>query len=114
MDQLTLSFLGVMLGTIGATIYPFAWKIMENPELAFDKKYAITMLMSILLTITTSPMVFLTVQIPTTAEGTMFLLATSFAIGFTANSIVNRPVSFFANKVVKVKPAEVKPSEPSK
>lgn len=106
MDQLTLSFLGFILGAIGATVYPYGWKIMENPELIFDKKYAVTMLMSILLTIIVSPMVFLTVQIPVTAEGTLFILTASFSMGFTTNSVVNRPVSFLANKIEKVKPDE--------
>jgi len=108
MDQLTLTFFGVMLGALGMTAYNFIWKIMENPELAFDKKYLLSMLLSILLTIITSPLLFLTVQIPTTTEGTTFLLLTSFAIGFTANSIANRPVSFFANKIAEAKPDEPK------
>ena len=105
MDQLALSFAGFIMGALGYTFYSFIWKLMENPELVFDKRYLLTMLLSILLTIITSPMLFLTVQIPTTPEGTLYLLLTSFGLGFTANALTNRPVTFLTKKtaVAKVK-----------
>lgn len=109
MDQLTLSFFGFMAGTLGWTLYGFIWKVMENPELAFDKKYLLTMLLSMLLTIITSPMLFLSVQIPLTATGTLFILLTSFSMGFTTNALTNKPVSFFSNKIAA---AKVKTDEP--
>lgn len=109
MDPILLAFIFFALGAVGKTVYDYLWKIIENPDLAFDVKYLMTMLVSILLTILTSPVAFLNVTIP--VDGTAFIMLSSFAMGFTMNHLVNRPVSYFAHRAEeKTTEEKVQPS----
>ena len=93
MDIYILSFLGIILGSIFLTIYNYLWKILRDSDVRFDLKFCITMLVSILLTITATPLIFLNVTIPVGSDFYVFI--SMIAIGFTMNHVINKPVSYF-------------------
>lgn len=99
MDPIVLAFVAYVLGGIGRTAYAFVFKALETSELQFDQKYWFTMLLSILLTIVASPLTFVNVIIPVGSES--YILLTSFAMGWAANDVINRPVSYLSKVQLK-------------
>lgn len=95
MDPIILAFIAYILGASGRTSYAFIFKMLQDQALRFDQKYWFTMLLSILLTIIASPVTFVNVVIPVGSE--TYIILTSFAMGWAANDIVNRPISFLAH-----------------
>ena len=93
MDVYILSFLGIVVGSIFVTVYNYFWKILRDSDVRFDLKYCITMLISILLTITATPLIFLNVTVPLGSDFYVFM--SMVAIGFTVNHLINKPVSYF-------------------
>ena len=93
MDIYILSFVGIVLGSIFLTIYNYLWKILGDSNLRFDQKYLITMLVSILLSIMATPLIFLNVTIPLGSDFYVFI--SMAAIGFTVNHVINKPVAHF-------------------
>ena len=93
MDIYILSFLGIVVGSIFVTVYNYFWKILRDSDVRFDLKYCITMLISILLTITATPLIFLNVTVPLGSDFYVFM--SMVAIGFTVNHLINKPVSYF-------------------
>ena len=93
MDIYILSFLGIVVGSIFVTVYNYFWKILRDSDVRFDLKYCITMLISILLSITATPLIFLNVTIPLGSDFYVFM--SMVAIGFTVNHLINKPVSYF-------------------
>lgn len=96
LDPIILAFVAYILGGIGRTSYAFIFKALKDQAIRFDQKYWFTMLLSILLTIIASPVTFVNVVIPIGAE--TYIILTSFAMGWAANDIVNRPISFLASR----------------
>ncbi|MCK4475083.1 hypothetical protein KAU30_04495 [Candidatus Bathyarchaeota archaeon] len=92
MDIYLLSFLGIVVGSIFLTVYNYLWKLLSDPNLAFDLKYWITMLVAVLLTIMSTPLLFLNVQIP--AGSDFYVFITMVAYGFTVNQVINKPISY--------------------
>jgi len=92
MDIYLLSFMGIVVGSIFLTIYNYLWKLLADPDLAFDQKYWITMLVAVLLTIMSTPLLFLNVDIPLGSDFYVFI--TMVAYGFTVNQVINKPVSY--------------------
>lgn len=95
MDLLFTIILLVVIGAGSRTVYRFALKIIKNPDTAFEKKYLLTMLLSILLTITAAPLLLLNVTIPHGSD--LFIQISMFCIGWTANDIINPIVSLASN-----------------
>jgi len=93
MDIYILSFLGIVVGSIFVTVYNYFWKILRDSDVRFDLKYCITMLISILLTITATPLIFLNVTVPLGSDFYVFM--SMVAMGFTVNHLINKPVSYF-------------------
>ena len=93
MDIYLLSFMGIVVGSIFLTVYNYFWKILRDSDVRFDLKYCITMLISILLTITATPLIFLNVTIPLGSDFYVFI--SMAAIGFTVNHVINKPVAHF-------------------
>lgn len=92
MDIYLLSFLGIVVGSIFLTIYNYLWKLLGDPDLTFDLKYWITMLVAVLLTIMSTPLLFLNVQIPQGSD--FYIFITMVAYGFTVNQVINKPISY--------------------
>jgi len=104
-----LSFIMLTVGAVVKTLYDFGFKIVEDPNLAFDRKYIVTMLLAIFGTIALSPLLFLNVTIPQGSEA--FIAISMYCIGFTGNHMLNRPVSLAARIIEKARsdePAESK------
>ena len=104
MDIYLLSFMGIVVGSIFLTVYNYLWKILSDSHLRFDQKYLITMLVSILLTIMATPLIFLNVTIPLGSDFYVFM--SMIAIGFTVNHVINKPVAYFLKPMYILKAME--------
>lgn len=101
MDIIFAAFLGYVIGAAGRTLYDYLFKIVENPDLAFDRRYLVTMLVSIILSVLTATVTFSTVPIPDTSWNlVVFFMAT---MGFTINDLINKPLSYAIKLMEKVK-----------
>jgi len=101
MDIYLLMLIAVCAGAAGRTLYHYLFKVLDNPGLAFDKKYIVTMLIAVLMTIMSSPLLLLNVTIPQGSDG--YIAIATFAIGWTSNDVLNPPVSLAANTITKLK-----------
>jgi amino acid transporter len=94
MDIILAAFIGYALGAVGRTSYDYLFKILDEPSLAFDREYVVTMLVSIILSILTATITFSAVPIPDTSWPlVMFFMATE---GFMLNHLINKPVTYLS------------------
>lgn len=92
MDIIIAAFIGYILGAAGRTLYDYLFKIVDNPDLAFDRRYIVTMLVSIILSMLTATVTFSAVPIPDTSWSlVMFFMATE---GFMLNHLINKPITY--------------------
>lgn len=105
-DIYTLGFIAYLVGTLFRTLYGYLWKMLENPDLSFDKKYWVTMIISMILSIIIAFTTFMGVleQLPDTDVNRTFVFFTFVSLGYALNDMVNRPVSYTATKAVSVTP----------
>jgi len=94
MDIILIAFLGYMLGCVGRTFYDYLWKILEKPDLTFDTKYIVSMIISIILSFLMAMVTFTSLTMPVDGAITAFFLA--FTSGFTINHLVNKGVSYLS------------------
>ena len=92
MDVFIVALIGYILGAVFRTTYDYLWKIIEAPELIFDKKFMATMIVAILITAISAVAFFPTVSIPT--DTLAWTLISCIGLGFTVNHLVNKPVSY--------------------
>ena len=81
------------------------WKRYQDPTVTFSSIYFLSMLISILLTVLLSPLLLIG-NLPTDASE-LYTLITMGAVGFTANAILNKPVSY----VIKNWPSKIEPKK---
>lgn len=96
MDPVLLVFMGYVLGALFRTCYDFLFKLLEDPEIKWDQKYTVTLLISIILTLMSAMVTFSTVQFPADQPGGTLLF--SVTMGFSVNHIVNKATSYLAQK----------------
>ena len=97
MDVFIVALIGYVLGAVLRTTYDYLWKIMEVPELIFDKKFLATMIVAIAITIIGAVVVFPTITHYVYYDTKSWTLISCIGIGFMANHLVNKPVSYLAN-----------------
>ena len=90
--QLLVIFLAFTLGAILRTLWGWLWKVLENPDLTFDRKYWLQMIVSIVLTFIFALTTFSTLDL--TLEWNPMIAFTFVTTGFTMNSIFNDILSF--------------------
>ena len=93
-----IAIIGFLAGPLGKTLYDFFWKLAADPDIAFDKKYWITMLASMgigFFAALVELAAFLQ-QIPIGSQAYIFLA--SFSQGFMLNHVINRPVDYSRHK----------------
>lgn len=94
----TIAIVGFILGPIARTIYAYLWKIRENPDMTFDKRYWITMVAA-LGTSFIAGLIELPMVIPNLPEGSVwFVFFSMFAQGFMVNDIINAPLDKIRSK----------------
>lgn len=93
-----IAILGFMLGPIGRTFYDYFWAIKDEPGLAFDKNYFITMIASIIISLIAgifylfSFMQTIAQNLPPDSSA-WFIFSWSFSQGFVLNHLINKPMS---------------------
>ena len=111
MDIEMLAFFAILVGAATKTFYDYLFKIVEDPKITFDSLYLVSMLISVLLTIMTTPLLFLNVTVPTGSD--FFIFIAMFSYGFTANHLINRPVTLATKKIALIKEATNSVKKPS-
>lgn len=87
----TIAIIGFLCGPVARTLYDFFWTIRDNPDV-FDRRYLLTMIASIAISIIVGlvSLPSLYQNMPTGSQSYVF--ASSLALGFMLNHIVNRPI----------------------
>lgn len=90
----TIAIIGFLLGPIGRTLYDYMFKLLENPDLVFDKAYWITMIASMVIGFFTALVqcVIIIAQIPSGSQWFIFL--SCFAQGFMLSHLINKPIDY--------------------
>jgi len=88
----TIAIIGFLCGPVARTFYDFFWTIRDDPDLVFDRRYLITMVASIALSIIVGliSLPSLYQDMPTGSQSYVF--ASSLAMGFMLNHVINRPL----------------------
>lgn len=105
----TIAFIGVFLGVLYRTVIPYLSKLKEDPDITFDKKYIVTLVISFLESIVVAMLIFesLPTAITTSVTASLAIFLASFAWGYTSNDIANTIVgSSSGNKEVKPPPTK--------
>ncbi len=100
-----IAIAGFICGAIIETGISYAWKRYQDPEEKFNSIYFLSMLISILLTVLLSPLLLIG-NLPTDASE-LYTIITMGAVGFTANAILNKPISY----VIKNWPSKIEPKK---
>lgn len=96
MDIILVAFLAYILGAIFRTTYDYLWKALEKPDITFDTKYWITMVISIILSMMSAMVTFTTFTIP--VDGAMWVFIACLTQGFMVNHLVNKPITYLSQK----------------
>lgn len=99
------AIIGLITGPILRATYNFAWKKFKAESTAFDLKYFFAMLISMIMTVGISP-VFLIPGAIRSVDPSFIFIATA-AMGYTASSIINKPISYLI-KGANLQPTTVK------
>lgn len=102
-DNVTIAFIGYLVGCIFRTTYDAIPHLSEP----FDLKYLQSMFLSFLISVITAFVTFSSLPIPTLEPAYIFF--TTLTTGFTINHIVNKPLDEYIKAKAKAK--ETKPSE---
>jgi hypothetical protein len=96
-----LALIGYVVGAVVMSLYDYLFKTLEDPNFSWDHKYTVTMLLSILGAFITAILTFPNIQIPESAEG--FVFASTVALGFTVNHLINKPVTYISKLAASTK-----------
>jgi len=97
----TVAIIGFLLGPVARTVYDYLWKAKEEPDIIFDRRYWISMTISIVIGVIAAmaeAALFLN-NMPVGSELVIFF--SSFCEGFTISHLVNRPVDYLRKKEAK-------------
>jgi hypothetical protein len=89
-----VAIIGFLLGPLGRTFYDFLWKLLEDPDIPFDRRYLITLLASLGIAFFAGLVQcpgFIS-QLPEGSQAFIFLA--SFAQGFMISHVINRPLDY--------------------
>ncbi len=89
--QIMILFFCFTIGATLRTLWGFLWKYLEDGR-DFDRKYIMTMIISIVITYIFAVTSFSTLTIPD--EWAPMLAFTFITTGFTANALINDIISF--------------------
>jgi len=86
-DPTAVAVLGIFLGCFVRTVFPYLKKLEENPDLAFDRKYAVSLLVSLVASVVAAVLIIPSFQVPEGAGIVVFSVA--FTAGWGTNDILN-------------------------
>lgn len=96
MDIILMGFIGYVIGAVFRTSYDLLFKILEEPNVPLDRRYIVTMLISIILSFMSAAVTFSGIVLPPGSE--MVVFVATLAQGFTVNHIINKPVTYLSSK----------------
>jgi hypothetical protein len=90
-DPLTVAVIGDFLGCLFRTVLAFLSKLQDQPDIKFDKKFAVTATIAFVSNVALAITMIPSLQIP---EGVPILLvfASAFTFAYTTNDIMNKTV----------------------
>jgi len=94
MDIILAAFIGYVVGAVFRTSYDLLFKLLEKPELPLDRRYIVTMLISIILSFMSAAVTFSGIIIPE-GSATVVMLFT-LSQGFMVNHLLNKGVGYLA------------------
>lgn len=93
MNVETIAAIAFILGPIGRTAWDYLWKLKENPETQFDRKYIVTLVASLGISLIVG-IFYLPSVLGNIPEGsTAYIFFSTFSTGFTLNHLINTAVS---------------------
>ncbi len=93
MNVETIAAIAFILGPIGRTAWDYLWKLKENPETQFDRKYIVTLAASLGISLIVG-IFYLPSVLGNIPEGsTAYIFFSTFSTGFTLNHLINTAVS---------------------
>lgn len=95
-NQILILFVSFTFGAVLRTLWGYLWQYLKSKEEEFDRRYILTMLISIVLSLIFATVSFSGQEIPDTWEPTHVFAYIS--IGFTVNTLFNSPVSYLIEK----------------
>ena len=93
-----IAVVGFLLGPVFRTLYDYFWKAKLDPDIVFDKKYWVSMILSIFIGVIAASIqtaLFLT-NLPQGSELAIFF--SSLSEGFMISHLVNGPVDYLRRK----------------
>lgn len=96
MDPILYSFLGYLIGALFRTLYHYLWKVIDRPDLIFDRKYLATLLIAVILSVMSAAVTFTTLTFP--VDGALFMLLAAIPLGYMANDIINKPIDYLSKR----------------
>lgn len=102
MDIMFLSLTMFILGAIIYTAIGYIAKYLKDPQTAFNTIYIFTALLSMFLVILLSPTFLLPGILPFKVAGTtgyLFVIVSCFSLGFSANFLLNLPITFLLKQI---------------
>lgn len=94
-EPLLIAFLGFITGAVFRTTIDFLVKKLKNEDLKWDSKYTASMVISIIISVMYSMVMFSTIQFP--VDGGLAVFQQSLTIGFMTNHLANLGVSLASN-----------------
>jgi hypothetical protein len=94
LDPIIVAFVGYLTGCLFRTLLDYLFKMLENPDLVFDRKFIVTMLVSLIISLMLSMATFSAISFPT--DGMSFIFFYTLGQGFLINHVTNKAVSYLS------------------
>lgn len=93
LSNTVIALLGFLLGPIARTLYDYLFKVLDDPDIVFDKAYWITMIASMIIgfLFALSSAAAIIANIPEADRWFIFLAC--FSQGFMLSHLINKPVT---------------------
>lgn len=108
--QIIAAIVTVIIGALSQTGYSFFWKWYSKKYLkttaavavSFDKTYLYSALIAAFITIMSTPLFFIPGALPLAVIGSIglvYVAVSGFSVGFTANLLINKPVTYMVKRI---------------
>lgn len=95
LSNTVIALLGFLLGPVARTLYDYLFKVLDDPDIVFDRAYWITMTASMIIGVlfALSSAAAIIATIPEADQWFIFLAC--FSQGFMLSHLINKPVTRF-------------------
>lgn len=101
MNPILWVIISILLGATTYTLWGYLWKKFKDPSIPFELSYLYSLLISMLITIISIPLVLNNQAIPDTLLS--FIIVGCFAMGFAVNCLINTPLTYMLNQIAQLK-----------